>query len=195
MNIVKHSNRWFTHASLATMLALGSVSAMAEHASEAVVFSDFAKVVNTRPLFEMVEKRVPQEHCYKEQVRVDRHRGYHRRADSHTPALLGSLIGGAIGNGLGTNKSSKKVGAVVGAILGGSIANDIRHQSHHPHTRHRAPRYETVERCETTYSYQQEQVLTGYEVTYRYRGQRYVTQTDTRPGNRLPINVTITPAS
>jgi len=37
--------------------------------------------------------------------------------------------------------------------------------------------------------------MDGYNVTYRYQGRTYSTQMDHRPGKRIPVNVSVSPAN
>jgi uncharacterized protein YcfJ len=51
-----------------------------------------------------------------------------------------------------------------------------------------------VERCETRYRNQREQRIDGYDVVYKYHGQRYSTRMPYDPGKRIKIRVDIRPA-
>lgn len=83
--------------------------------------------------------------------------------------LAGALVGNQVGGGNG-----KAAATVVGALLGANAA-DNRNQS--------ACRWESipVER------------QSGYTVTYLYNGRQYQSITATHPGNRIRLQVTVTP--
>lgn len=143
------------------------------HHSQYESFYDYAKVKSVTPIVETIEHRTPTQ-CHYESKR--RHR-------SATPAILGSIIGAAIGNELGHKKSNKRVGAVAGGILGGAIGADIGRK-------HRAG----GEYCDH-YQVDYEEVVVGYDVSYRYRGQTYYTTTNEHPGRRIQIRLKFEPVN
>lgn len=99
-----------------TMGSLVAGSATAETSYE------YAQVLESRPIYQVVEVQTPVEQCWEEEVAIDR---YPRRSDSNTPVLVSTIIGGAIGNAVGHGKSNKRVGAVVGSILGHSDRKSV----------------------------------------------------------------------
>lgn len=148
---------------------------------------DFAKVISSTPIYETVERRVPEEHCWVETVREEHRRG----KSSATPTLVGGIVGGVIGNAVGKGGDNKKIGAVVGSILGMSVANDISKRNGRGH--HTEVNYRDVERCEVRYNTHTERQLQGFDVVYKYHGKRYTTFMSREPGDRLEIAVSITP--
>ncbi len=141
---------------------------------------DYAKVTHVAPIYETVSIREPHKECHLEERVV--HRKSHRSA---TPKIIGALIGGAIGNELGHNKSNKRVGAVAGAILGGSIASDLNRKTHHKH-------HTTTERvCHVSHNMRYKKQVTGYDVSYQYRGRRYSRVMDTHTGERIRVAVDV----
>ena len=48
-----------------------------------------------------------------------------------------------------------------------------------------------VQRCRTVESYSE--VVQGYDVRYRYQGREYVTRLPSDPGDRIPVDVTVSP--
>lgn len=146
----------------------------------------YARVIESRPVYREVRVSHPREQCWNERVRE---RGASRSRDSDTPALLSAVVGGAIGNAVGNNKSSRRVGAVVGAVLGHSIGRDIVSANSRPgHSR-----YRTVRHCETVDEYVHEERLVGYDVRYRYEGRDYSVRTDHDPGSRIRVRVHVEP--
>ena len=87
-----------------------------------------------------------------------------------------------------TIKSSQRVGTVVGTMLGGSIARDMVESRYSPDVR-----LDTVERCKTDYSYQQEEKLVGYDVLYRYNGADYTVRMPNNPGPSVRVRVSVEP--
>jgi len=51
-----------------------------------------------------------------------------------------------------------------------------------------------VERCETSYETQRHTELEAYLVTYRYAGRDYQTRMFEHPGDRIRIQVEVSPA-
>lgn len=187
MKSVKNSKiRALVALSAGTLLASSALAAS---------YHDYAKVTAVEPIYQTVRQEVPREQCWNERVQVsDNHyRGGHQR--SSTPTLVGALVGGALGNELGHHKRNKQVGAVVGALLGGSIGRDIQRQHHREQYRGHGQHvsYRTEQHCETVYETETEQQLVGYQVDYKYRGHFYQTETARHPGERLRVQVAVTP--
>ncbi|MCG8414297.1 MAG: hypothetical protein MI746_08770 [Pseudomonadales bacterium] len=147
---------------------------------------EYAPVVESRPLYQIVEISEPYEQCWEEEVVIDR---YPSRRGSNTPVLVSTIIGGAIGNAVGNGKSNKRVGAVVGAVLGHSIGRDIVRNGNRSAIRE----YETVQRCETAYEQREEERLVGYQVTYLYNGEERTIRTDSDPGDQIRLRVSVQP--
>ncbi len=152
-------------------------------------FFDYAKVREVKPTYQSVAHRIPQEDCWVERVRTERHP---RSNTSATSTLVGGVIGGAIGHAVGHGKDNKKIGAVVGSMLGLSIGRDIGRRQHR-HGDYPEVFYDDVERCETSYRTETEERLTGYRVTYQYRGEVYTTHMDEHPGQRIKVAVSVRP--
>jgi len=132
--------------------------------------------MRTEPVYERVSVATPQRECSEEQVYVPGPR-------SHTPVILGGILGGVLGHGLGHHSG---VATAAGTLLGASIGRDASLDR-------RAGAYQTQERCSTRRVYRDEERIAGYRVTYRYRGQTYVTRTAEDPGDRIRIRVAMTP--
>lgn len=145
----------------------------------------FAEVIDVRPQYDIVRREIPREVCHTEEYRQPR--GQY----SATAPVLGAVVGGAIGNAVGHRKRNKQVGAVIGALLGGAIGHDIARRNEV-----RGGGYEVESRdvCRVETSYQEEERLSGYEVTYRYGGETYTTVMDRDPGRRLRVDVDVRPA-
>ena len=169
---------------LASIMAMG-VGLVAVN-SWAETNYEYAQVVESQPIYQVVEVSTPQEQCREEEVAVDR---YDRSNQSNTPLLVSTLIGGAIGNAIGHNKSNQRVGAVLGAMLGHSIGRDIIRHNNQPAVRE----YQTVQRCNTVYQQHEEERLVGYDVTYLYNGEEYSVRTDSDPGDQIRIRISVQP--
>lgn len=148
---------------------------------------DYAHVTQVTPIYQTIERRIPQERCHIETVAQ---RPHHRK--SATGAIVGGVIGGVIGNEVGRGSDNKRLGAVVGSLLGMSIGNDVS-QSRNNHSRHVT--YRDVERCEISNRIETEQIVSGYNVRYRYQGKEFTAQTDEHPGKKIKIVVSVQPVN
>lgn len=146
---------------------------------------DYARVIESRPIYQQVQVSVPQQQCWNEQVA----RRHGSGSDSRTPVVVSTIVGGAIGNALGNNKSNQRVGAVVGAALGHSIGRDIVAANRSPSR----VTYETVRHCETVETMHYEERVVGYQVRYRYQGQDQSIRMDHDPGDRIRVMVSVQP--
>ena len=160
-------------------LLLGPALAQADHRGRGGSVG-YAEVTHVEPVYEEVGYEHPHEHCWDETLA-------HEERGSATAPILGAIIGGAIGHQFGHGSSNKKVGAFVGAGLGAAIASDAN--------RHRDQHYRVVRRCETVREVKWKKEVVGYDVTYRYHGREYHTRLPYDPGERLKVNVAVTPAS
>ena len=147
---------------------------------------EYAEVLESRPIYQVVEVSTPQEQCWEEEIAVDRR---YRGNDSSTPVIVSTILGGAIGNAVGHNKSNKRVGTVLGAVLGHSIGRDIVRGNNQSGRRE----YEVVQRCQTVYEQHEEERLIGYQVTYLYNGEERSIRTDSDPGDQIRLRVSVQP--
>lgn len=171
-------NKSFSLFAAAALLASSAVFAETSY--------EYADVLESRPVYQVVEVSEPFEQCWEEEVAIDR---YPSRSGSNTPLVVSTIIGGAIGNAVGSGKSNKRVGAVVGAVLGHSIGRDIVRSERRASVRE----YEVVQRCETAYQQREEERLVGYQVTYLYNGEEYTVRTDSDPGDQIRLRVSVQP--
>ncbi|MCP4924534.1 MAG: glycine zipper 2TM domain-containing protein [Gammaproteobacteria bacterium] len=149
-----------------------------------------AKVMDVQPIVRIVQISTPREVCWDEPVRQRRHgHGHGRRHRSFVPTVLGGIIGGVVGNKFGSGRGND-VMTVAGAVLGASIGNDAGAQ----HQRPAGPRYVAARHCEIEESVHEEERIEGYRVTYRFKGQEYVTKMDEKPGRDIRVHVRVVPA-
>jgi uncharacterized protein YcfJ len=170
---------------LATVLS--GVTLIAAQSAAAATTYDEADVIESTPIYRVVEISSPQEECWEEEVVRQEHR---HRDRSATPGILGMVIGGALGNAVGNNSSSRKVGTVVGAILGGSIARDVSRAND---ARNATVYVDTEERCRTVYNTREEEKLVGYDVSYRYNGVERTVRMPEDPGATVRVRVDVEP--
>lgn len=167
--------------SLLAAAALASVAVGANAQS----FVDQARVRAADPQYETVQ--VPREVCGSQWVQP----APVVTAPSHNygGAVIGGVAGGILGRQVGGGSgrdAATAVGAVVGAVVGDRIAN----RDATPGGYYQAAPQE-VRSCNTVMEPQNR--LTGYRVTYEYRGQQYTTFTREQPGATLPVRVSVTP--
>ena len=166
-------------------LILASGLVAVSTSARAAVTYDEARVLDSTPIYRVVESSSPREECWEEEIAHTERRS----GGSATPGILGAVIGGALGNAVGHHKRNKQVGTVVGAILGGSIGTDIgRNRNSRSDTY-----YETVERCRTVYVNEQEEKLVGYDVRYSYNGSQHTVRLPEDPGSTVRVRVDVEP--
>lgn len=137
-----------------------------------------AKVTDVDPIYRTVRTEpVAQEQCWRE----PRHS---TRADRRAGSVIGAVIGGVIGYKVGgKHRHNKRSGAAVGAVLGSVIGGEAAKNKHH-----------TERYCETVYTGGYErQELVGYNVTYKYKGQRFNSFLDYEPGRYIEVRLSAVP--
>jgi uncharacterized protein YcfJ len=161
---------------------------------------DYARVVDVTPIVRHVRIATPAQECWQEtQYQTVRHetRSYSQggKVQTAAPTIAGGIIGGVIGRQFGGGGGRDAMTAV-GALVGASMANQAAHnQAYGPAQVAYEERPVTVERCQTTTSYREEERLEGYRVTYVYAGREYVTTTASHPGTSIPVRVSVVPTS
>lgn len=147
------------------------------------VFYDTARVVDVRPIKEVVRVASPHQECWTEPVRHVHRTG----PDSGAYALTGTLIGGVLGNQIGrgdTRRAATAVGAVAGAVIGSDMARN--RQQTRVYTSHE-------QHCQVVDRYYEEERHAGYRVTYRYQGQEYTRNMAHHPGSTVRVRVAVDP--
>lgn len=146
---------------------------------------EYARVVKVRPIYREIEVSRPVRECWQEPV-------YHTHHDEHQSAggmLAGGLIGGIIGNQFGRGHGNK-IATVAGTLIGAQIGHQAVNQHHRQHG-------ETItgyeEHCKTRHQVSYEEVVDGYDVTYKYRGKRYRIEMPYDPGKRIKMRIQFTP--
>ncbi|MDW8479141.1 MAG: glycine zipper 2TM domain-containing protein [Xanthomonadales bacterium] len=149
---------------------------------------DWAPVVRVEPV--VVRERVPvsEQVCRSEPVTVVER----RRSDERAAAILGAIIGGVIGNQFGRG-DGRDAATAAGALLGYHAVRD---------SQRRADRYygggvryvEHRDVCSYETTYELEERIVGYDVTYRYNGRLYTTRTSHHPGSRIRVVADVRPA-
>lgn len=134
----------------------------------------YADVVNVLPLTK--ETKIPHKECRDQTV-------VHQKPVQDTNRVAGKVIGAALGGVLGHqvgNGNGKKVATVAGAVAGGYAGDRVQNNMQKNDT------YTTVEkRCKTVYETRED--ITGYDVTYRLKGQESTVKMAYDPGEKIPL--------
>lgn len=162
---------------------------------------DYARVVDVTPMVQRVRVATPARECWQEtEYQTIRHEtrsygpGYGGRPQSAAATLAGGIIGGVIGHQFGSGSgrdAMTAVGALVGASMGAQAAHN---QAYGPSRVAYEERPVTVERCQNTTSYREEERIEGYRVTYVYADREYVTTMASHPGTSIPVRVSVVPS-
>lgn len=142
-----------------------------QHYDRHVEYTQYARVVSSRPIYREVAVQVPIDSCHVETVAYSERRG----GDSFKGTVVGGLIGAAIGHEVGRNGHATAAGGLIGAAIGNDVAGERR----------RVTSYEDREICTTRYRTEYQRELVGYDVSYRHDGRVYHTETRHHPGDRI----------
>ena len=181
------------------LIAAASAAVMAIAPSVyAAEFEDFARVINVTPQVEQVN--TPRQECRTEYETVERtersernRRGERDAGGSIVGGIAGGLLGAQVGNGNG-RIAAAAAGAIAGAIVGDRIENgNDNSNNNNNYNNGRVTTYEKrpVRQCRNIDSW--ETRTTGYAVTYEYHNRTYTTVMPYDPGNRLRLQVSLTP--
>lgn len=170
-----HTGTASLNTTLVAALLLASGAAHAGHGGDG--FTTRAKVLSSVPVYETISE--PRRECWTETVGYET-RSY-RDGGNTGGAILGAIAGGLIGSTVG--KGDGKVAAAAVGAATGAVVGDRWNTG--------GARYESipqqVERCSTHNEYRQ--VVTGYDVRYRFEGREYSTRLPYDPGKWLTLDV------
>lgn len=162
---------------IAALLAASGAAQAGPGRGDGDGFTTRARVLASEPVYETINE--PRRECWTETVGHET-RSY-REGNNTGGAVIGAIAGGLIGStvGKGNGKvAAAAVGAATGAVVGDRWNNG-------------STRYESVpqqvERCRTHDNFRQ--VLTGYDVRYRFQDREYSTRLPYDPGKWLTLNV------
>ncbi|MDH3613057.1 MAG: glycine zipper 2TM domain-containing protein [Gammaproteobacteria bacterium] len=179
-----NSKRMIARLAAATMLLAFSVAGNAQRP-----VYDYAKVISAQPIIRYVSVKTPVRECWQD---TEYYTTYHRPPGAAGSTLAGAIIGGVVGHQFGSG-SGNDAATVAGTLIGAAIGNNSAHRragvGYGP-VRYSRP----VERCGTRYRDHREQRIDGYNVVYRYHGQKYATRMPYDPGDRIKVRIDIRPA-
>ena len=150
---------------------------------------DYAPVTKVEPIVRYVTVKTPVRECWTETEYVEVNP---RRRSTGGSALVGAIIGGVVGHQFGSGRGNDAA-TVAGSLIGAAVGSESARKAN----RRRNPEVYSrpVERCATTMETHEEERIDGYRVTYRYHGQRYVTEMPYDPGREIRVRVDVRPAS
>lgn len=197
-----NSTRFTAGLAAAALLATLSTQALADHdnrsyraetvsangyARRSGPVYDYATVISARPIVRYVTVTTPVRECWED----TEYYTVRRPSGSGTArTLVGALIGGVVGHQIGSGRGNDAA-TVAGTLIGAAVANDgARRRGEVGYTEEHA---RPVTRCETRYQQREEERIDGYDVIYRYRGQKYQTRMPHDPGSKLRIRVDVRP--
>jgi uncharacterized protein YcfJ len=171
---------------LSVLAAAAAAAAIATPWARAADYSELAPVVASVPVYERVN--TPRQECVNENVTVQES----RPAGSPLGAIIGGIAGGVVGHQIGSgrgNAVATGVGAVAGAVVGDRVDPNGGVLSGNANTT-TTSHDEVVQRCRTVDSYQD--VIRGYDVTYRYNGRDTTIRMPYDPGPTVRVGVGVT---
>lgn len=129
-----------------------------------------ARVISADPIY----SQSVQPQCWDETVSVRTGYNYSdRMAGQVVGGVVGGMLGHQIGHGHGRGAATAG-GAIIGSIVGGNVASA-------------GPEYSTrtVRHC----SESRQEYVSGYMVTYEYKGERYTATMSKNPGKYVNVRV------
>ena len=154
------------------LLVPGFAQSQSRYAADENVTYGYAQVLRATPLYETVRVRVSEQRC----------EGGSSRDDGTGGTVAGALVGGALGNQVGKG-DGRKASTIAGAVIGGAIGRRIDRNN----------RVAGAGRCRMVDVDRDERRLTGYDVEYQYKGEKYMSRMDSDPGIRLRIRIAVSP--
>ena len=162
-----------------TLITTTIAAAVMATSAFANTFTVEADVVAVTPIRTNVAEYVPSSVCETVRVPITETR---RQGGNGGDALAGMIIGGLIGKGATGNDRGAAVGAVIGGMVG---AEGNSYQV--------VTGYRNEQQCYETQNYQTREVISGYNVRYKWNGRMGTVATDTpySVGDTILINVTM----
>ncbi len=148
------------------------------HDAQAHTYTDNARVLGVEAQYENVS--VPRQECRTDWVAQARPAGRPDYGGADVGGLAGALLGNQFGSGHG-----REAATAAGALTGANIAGCGRWEQPYEPVAH------AVTSCRTVSDLQSREV--GHRVDYAYRGQRFSTLMQDKPGPFLPVRVSVEP--
>lgn len=187
MKLIKTS-QWLAVAGGALATVVAQASPPRSYVSPYPGEYTYADVVASSPVYREVRINEPRQECWTQPVTYREREPASNVRSGDGGAILGGILGAVAGYQFGGGKG-KALTTATGALIGAGIG-----QNHA--LRHSGPVVERTvdeQQCRTVDSFRTEERVDGYDVTYRYGGQIYHTRMPYDPGNRLRVNVQVSP--
>ena len=147
---------------------------------------DYARVVSSEPIIRYVTISTPVRECWQDTVYYTSDR---RVRGEGISTLAGAIVGGVIGHQFGSGRGNDAA-TVAGTLIGAAVGNNsARRRNGYTQVEYSRP----VERCKTVMSERQEERIDGYNVVYKYHGQKFATRMPYDPGREIRVRVDIRP--
>ena len=168
---------------LGTALGVGALAG-----AGAADFTDLAPVIAAQPVYDRVS--VPRQECWNETVSVAQPQpAPSGQGLNPAGAIIGGVVGGVAGHQVGSGRGND-VATVAGTIAGALIGNSIANKATPPAPAvYNEPVQQVVQRCRTVSDYQD--VIRGYDVTYRYGGRDATVRLPYDPGPNVRVAVAV----
>lgn len=166
-------------------------------------FYDYGRVIRVKPVF---YRGNHDRQCYRKEKRYRGHQSHYQQqgkqqhhSHSTLSTVTGAVVGSVIGNSLGNNSKQRRYTTVAGAVIGGAIGHELgKDQQHHTqgyHTHNNVSHSHHNSQCSVSSEQgNRHGKIKGYNVTYRYKGEKFNAFTRHHPGNRIRVHVQVTPA-
>jgi uncharacterized protein YcfJ len=167
---------------IVTILAIASFALQAN----AFTITEKARVIQSKPVYKTVIKRVPYQECWNEEVPVRRNSSHYNNSQNPLGLIIGGIAGGVIGHQVGKGRG-KDIATVGGALIGTMVGHNL---SRRGQNRNSYVTYETRQRCTTSYHESTEERFIGYKNIAKYKGRRIV-KISPRKLRYIPIDITM----
>lgn len=164
---------------IAALMGLSGVAMAGPDYHRGDAFTVRAKVVSSSPIYDTFNE--PRRECWTETVGYETRSSVGGSGGAVIGAIAGGLLGSTVGKGDG-RVAAAAVGAATGAVVGDRMGSRSRYET--------VP--QQVERCRTIDDYRQ--VITGYDVRYRFQDREYSTRLPYDPGKWVTLNVSFSVA-
>jgi len=174
--------------------AMGAITAMVVSTGAfAIDYTDTAPVIAAAPIYDQVS--APRQECFNDVVTTAPQETYveRRNHNSLNPggAIVGGIAGGVLGHQIGGGRGrdvATVAGTIAGALVGSNVAN-AHSRDATTITRVEPAQERVVQRCRTVQDSQD--ILRGYDVTYRYGGRDTTVRLPYNPGSSVRVAVGI----
>lgn len=190
MKYLKSSLAIALAVSLVTVTSSSFAGSKTRHNSNAGIGQQYvyAKVIKVKPIYREIRVSNPVKECWNEPVTYST--GGYSHPKSASGMAVGGVLGGVIGHQVGKGRG-KKLATALGAIIGAGIGHNAVNGHASSNQRHSYTEYQ--EHCEVNHQVSYDEVVDGYDVTYRYQGEKYHLEMPYRPGKRIKLRINFTP--